>query len=146
MLSLTLAQLALAAATTLASPPSPTFPVIVPPAPVEVTVTAGPNDVTALDILNNTRRDILAEGAAHRCQPVTTVYVDGRRRTAPVIDHGFSSATLYFAGDTVMVMLPPDVADALRTIPAKSVRDIRYADCTTDSSATERNVLFVTTK
>ena len=144
MLSLVFSQIALAAATMLSAPsaPSPS------PAPhrAEVVI-AGRNDKTALDILNNARPDILARGAARRCPPVTAVYVDGRRRFAPAIDHGFSRATLYFAGDTVMVMLPPSVADALRTVSAKSVYDIRYMDCRAESAAgEERNTLFITTK
>lgn len=143
MLTLIMAQLTLASAA-FTAPAAPA--VVIPPHRIE-TVTAGPNDVTALDILNNTRRDILATGAEHRCQPVTRVYVDGRQRVAPVVDHGFSSATLYFAGDTVMVMLPPEVADALRTVPARSVTDIRYLDCESDvTHGGERNVLYVTTK
>ena len=75
-----------------------------------------------------------------------TVYVDGHLRLVPVIDHGFSSATLYLAGDTIMVMLAPSVADALRTVPAGSVRDITYIDCKDNGSfGSRKNVLLITT-
>jgi hypothetical protein len=144
MLSLVFPQIALAAVTMLGAPSAPT---LIPVADRTEALTISRNDQTALDILNNTRRDILARGAARHCPPVTAVYVDGHQRVAPAIDHGFSHATLYFAGDTVMVMLPPSVADALRTVPAKAVRDIRYSDCRSGSAADEgRNMLFITTK
>ncbi|HXC26281.1 MAG TPA: hypothetical protein VNU46_10235 [Gemmatimonadaceae bacterium] len=144
MLSLVFSQIALAAATMLGAPNG--RPALSVPSHAEVVV-AGRNDKTALDILNNARPDILARGAARRCPPVTALYVDGHRRVAPAIDHGFSRATLYFAGDTVMVMLPPSVADALRTVPAKTVHDIRYMDCQADlATGEERNMLFITTK
>ncbi len=149
MLSLILSQIALAAATALSTSGGggvqPADPI--PPQGAERVVAADPRDKTALDILNDTRPDILGRGASRRCPPVTAVYVDGARRVAPAIGHGFSRATLYFAGDTVMIMLPPSVADALRTVPAKSVRAIRYVDCRADtSSGEERDTIHITTQ
>ena len=158
MLPLVFAQIALAATAVLNVPdPSSSPPeqplvrtvarVTMHAMPYPRTVTAGPKDETALDILNDTRPDILGRGAARHCPPVTAVYVDGYRRVAPPAGHGFSRATLYLAGDTVMVMLPPSVADALRTIPAKDVRDIRYVDCWANTADDEaRNVLYVLTR
>lgn len=151
MLPLLLTQLALMAGTALGTSTTPppvhaAVRVVTRPISHPKAVTAGPKDETALDILNDTRPDILGRGAARHCPPVTAVYVDGERRVAPAIDHGFSRATLYLAGDTVMVMLPPQVADALRTIPAKEVRDIRYVDCRANTAAAARNILYVLTK
>lgn len=160
MLPLLLTQLALATGMALGAPDSPpqAVPTVGPPlhAAVRVVprpttlhpraVTAGPKDKTALDILNDTRPDLLGRGAARHCPPVTAVYVDGARRVAPAIDHGFSRATLYMAGDTVMIMLPPQVADALRTIPAQEVRDIQYVDCRANAAEAARNILYVLTR
>ena len=119
-------------------------------APVESEVprvVAGPNDRNALDILNNTRPDVLRRGVALGCPVVQTLYVDGKLRRAPEVNHGFSTATVYVAGDTVMVMLPPSVADALRTVEASKVHDIQYVDCTAPDSMKEaRNRLYITTK
>ena len=146
MLALVISQIALAAATILSGPTSSASVAV--KAPTHATAgPAGPHDKTVLDILNDTRPDILGSGASHHCPPVTSVYVNGQLRHAPAIDHGFSRATFYFAGDTVMVMLPPSVADALRTVPAKATRDIRYMDCRADiSDGGERNTLWVVTK
>ena len=110
-------------------------------------VVAGPKDQTALDILNNTRPDLLRRGAALGCPVVTRVYVDGKLRQAPTVQRGFSTATVYVVGDTVMVMLPPSVADALRTVPAADVHDIQYVDCSgPDSLNAVKNTLYITTK
>jgi hypothetical protein len=143
MLTLVISQIALAAAIFTA----PSASAIVPASTSAAAALAGPDDKTVLDILNDTRPDILGRGASHHCPPVTSVYVNGRRRLAPTVDHGFSRATFYFAGDTVMMMLPHSIADALRTVPAKAVRDIRYMDCRADvSGGGERNTLWIVTK
>jgi hypothetical protein len=149
MLGLMFSQIALAAAAALGVQETPRLRAADPAPPrVEVpAVKARPRDKTVLDVLNDSRQDILGRGAARHCPPVTAVYVNGERRFAPAIDHGFSRATLYFAGDTVMIMLPPPIADALRTVKAAAVRTVRYLDCTANvSDGEERNTLYITTK
>jgi len=143
-------QIAVAAATPLGS--TATMPAEVKqtilPAAVSFPprVIAGPTDKNALDILNNTRPDILGHGAAFGCPMVENVYVDGRLLPPPPVTHGFSNATVYLAGDTVMVMLRASAADALRGIPSTRVRDIQYVDCSApDSLKEKRNTLYVTT-
>jgi hypothetical protein len=144
-------QIALASAGAFSSPASnaakPDITITVPVQSEVPRVVAGEKDQNALDILNNTRRDILNRGVVLGCPVVNKLYVDGILRRAPEPSAGFSTATVYVAGERVMVMLPPSVADALRTVAATKVHDIQYVDCTAPDSLKEaRNTLYITTK